>query len=197
MKAFVKFWAQSALSVVLVTFAASPASAQTPAPASPSAAQSAFLAASFSQVVQGREVWITTSKGPRLKVRVTEMVPAGLTVSGKDGQTQTIRFEDISRIEKATHRIRTHTFIGLGIGAGFGGLGALFCDGSEGCAASIFTTYAALGAGIGALNGAIKNSLNKDDDLIYQAGIRTTTTMTFGPILSRAKKGVAFTVSWR
>ena len=125
------------------------------------------------------------------------MVPTGLTVTDPTGQNQTIRFEDISRMEKVTHRIRTHSLIGLGIGAGFGLLGAAFCDGEEGCFATGFAVYAGIGTAIGAVNGAIKNSLNKDDDLIYEAGVRTTTTLTFAPILSRTKKGVAFTVSWR
>lgn len=199
MTPYVTFLAQSAaVSAFLVSLTASPAFAQTPAPGAQSItpAQSAFLSASFSQVVAGREIWITTSKGPRLKARVVGLAPTGLTVTDGTGQNQTIRFEDISRIEKATHRVRTHTFIGLGIGAGFGAIGAPFCD-EGGCVATIIGVYAGIGAGIGAINGAIKNSLNKDDDLIYEAGARTTTTIMVAPILSRTKKGVAFTLSWR
>jgi hypothetical protein len=39
--------------------------------------------------------------------------------------------------------------------------------------------------------------MNKDDDLIYQASPRTSTVMSVTPILSRTRKGVAFSVTWR
>ena len=204
MSAFARFSAQLAIaSAVLAAFAASPAAAQVPAPAAApplTAAQTAFLGASFAQVAQGREVWITTTSGPRLKAKVIGTVATGLNVSDKHGQKQTIRFEEINMVQKATHRVRTHTFIGLGVGGGLGLLGLAFCAGEgdeDGVCASFVLTYALIGTGIGALNGAIQNNLNRDDDLIYKAGARTTITKAIAPILTRTRKGVAFTMSWR
>ena len=188
-------WA--AASAVLTALAAPPASAQTPTPAQSTVtgAQSAFLGAAFATVVNGREVWITTSNGSRLKARVAGVAPAGLTVTPASGQGQTIRYDDITRIQKVSHRLRTGVIVGLSVGAGFGALGAGLCD--EGaCAAALIGTYAAIGTGIGALAGAIRNSVNRDDDLVYVAGTRTT-TLAMTPIVSRTRKGVAFSVSWR
>ena len=195
----VKAFLQSAtISAFLIALSASAASGQTPAPApSISGVQATFLAGAFTQAVHDREVWITTSNGSRLKARVTSMIPTGLTVTATDGQAQTIRFEDITRMERVTHRIRNHMTAGLIIGSGLGLLGAAFCDGDSGCFGAIFGFYAGAGVGIGALNGYIRNRVNRDDDIIYDAGIRSTTTMALAPILSRTRKGAAFTMTWR
>jgi hypothetical protein len=173
------------------------ASAQTSAPAPAVSSQSAFLGASFAQSFQGREVWITTSTGPRLKARLGVVAPSGLNVTAADGQGRTIPFGEITRIEKSTHRIRNHMIAGAIIGGGLGFVGLFACDGDPGCAATAFGFYAGIGVGIGALNGAIRNSVNRDDDLIYQAGVRTTTAMTVAPILSRERKGVSLSLAWR
>jgi hypothetical protein len=188
----------AAIFLVLMVWVASPAWAQTPAPAPPAATtQAEFLGASFAQSFQGREVWITKFDGSRQRAHVGTVVPAGLTLTSKDGQGQTIRFGEIARIEKVTHRMRNHVIAGLIIGGGFGLLGSIACDGDAACHTLVPTIYAGLGMGIGALNGAARNSMNKDDDLIYQASPRTSTVMSVTPILSRTRKGVALSVTWR
>lgn len=202
MAAFVKILVQSPIaSVLLLALAASPVAAQVPPPAAaPTAAQSAFLGGSFMQVAQGRELWFTTSAGTRFKARVTGMVATGLNVTEKNGQSLTVRFEEIRMLQKVTHRVRTHTLIGLGVGGGLGLLGSALCagEGDEGATCAAFLlTYATIGTGIGALNGAIQNNLNRDDDLIYKAGAHTTVTKAIAPILTRTRKGVAFTMTWR
>ena len=191
----------AAISAVLLFLASSPASAQTAPPAAapaPTAAQSAFLGATFAQAVHGREVWITTSDGSRLKARVVAVAPTGLTVTGTSGQGRTLRFEEIARLQKVSHRLRTHTIVGLSVGTGIGLLGAIACEGEGdgGCGAAVLLSYAGIGLGIGALNGAIRNAVNRDNDLIYDAGLRTT-TLAIAPMLSPTRKGVAFTMTWR
>ena len=161
---------------------------------SPASAQSAFLGATFAQAVHGREVWITTSDGSRLKARVVAVAPTGLRVTGTSGQGRALRFEEIARLQEVSHRLRTHMIVGLSVGTGIGLLGATACEG--GCGAAVLATYAGVGLGIGALNGAIGNAANRDNDLIYDAGLRTT-TLAIAPVLSPTRKGVAFTMTWR
>ena len=178
--------------LVLVTWAGV-ASAQAPVPAASS--QFEFLGVSFAQAFQGREVWITTSDGSRLKARIGVVAPTGLNVTAAHGQGQTIRFAEIKRIEKVSHRLRNHTLAGLIIGSGLGLLGMAAC-GDDGACAGALVVYAGIGTGIGALNGAIRNNLNRDDDLIYQVGARTT-VLAVTPILSRGSRGAALSLTWR
>lgn len=67
---YVKWFLRTvALPAFLVTLTASQALGQTPATAVPGSgsAQLTFLGDTFAQVVQGREVWITTANGQRQK----------------------------------------------------------------------------------------------------------------------------------
>lgn len=184
----------AAVLLVLVTVARV-AAAQTPAPAS--SPQLEFLGASFAQAFRGREVWITTSNGQRQKARLGLAFPAGLNVTPADGQVRTIPFAEITRIEKVTHRLRNHMVAGAIIGSGLGLLGVFACDGDGACTASAFGVYGGIGVGIGALNGAIRNRANRDDDLIYLGGGAPTTAWAVGPMLSRERKGVVFSLAWR
>jgi hypothetical protein len=183
------------VSLGLATILPGVASAQSPPP-QPASSQLEFLGVSFAQAYQGREVWITAAGGPRFKARVGTVGADGLTVNPANGQPRTIRFPEISKVEKVTHRLRNHTLTGLVIGSGLGLVGLFACDDDAACAAEAFLFYGGIGAGIGALNGAIRNSLNRDDDLIYQAAARTT-TFAVTPIVSPTRKGVAFSMGWR
>jgi len=183
----------AAVFLALMTVA-SVASAQTPAPASQ---QLEFLGASFAQAFQGREVWITTSNGQRQKARLGLAFPAGLNVTPADGQVRTIPFAEIRKIEKVTHRMRNHMVAGAIIGSGLGLLGAFACEDDGACVAALFGVYAGIGVGVGALNGAIRNNVNRDDDLIYRGGGAPTMAWAVSPVVSRGRKGVMFSLSWR
>ena len=195
------FTGLTVLSAVLIALAAPAALAQVTVPVAPATpAQSAFLGTAFSTVASGREVWITTSNGSRMKVRVGLVGPTGLSVTETSGRGQTVRFEEITRIQKVQHRLRTGTIVGLAVGAGLGALAAATCGGDGdtegGCVGFFLLTYAGIGAGIGALAGAIRNHANRDDDAVYVAGVRTT-TVAFAPILSRTRKGATLSITWR
>jgi hypothetical protein len=189
--------ARSALiSTALLALPTMLASAQTPAQAQAAGLTPAeFTGTSFAQVFQGREAWITMSNGTRTKAVLGRVAPAGLIVTA-NGQSYTLRLGEISRIDKVTHRLRNHTIAGLTIGCGLGLFGIAACDGEAGCAFGFIAAYGGMGVGIGALNGAVRNSMNRDDDLIYLAGARDA-PVAVTPIMSRARQGVALTLSWR
>ena len=182
------------VSMALVALAAPAASAQAPTPAA-TPAQTAFLGTAFATFVNGRELWITSSTGSRLKARVTTVTPAGLTLTESGGKSQTVPFGDIARMQRVSHRVRTATIVGMSVGTGFGAIGAGFCD-SGGCAATLIFAYMGIGAGIGALAGAIRNSANRDDDTVFEAGNRMP-TVALTPIVSKTRKGAAVTITWR
>jgi hypothetical protein len=197
MTAWVKSFAGSmVMSAMLIALTAPAASAQVSIPPDANPAQSVFLGTAFATAVNGKELWITTANGSRQKARVTAVAPTGLTVSGTGGQGQTLLFGDITRIQKVKHRLRTGTLAGLAVGAGLGALGIAACDGEASCATGFLVSYAAIGAGVGALAGAIRNHANRTDDIVFEAGPRTT-TVAFAPVLSRTTKGAALTLTWR
>jgi hypothetical protein len=196
MTASVKSFAGSmVMSAALIALAAPAASAQVAIPAVANPAQSVFLGTAFATAVNGKELWITTASGSRTKARVTAVAATGLTVTGTAVQGQTIAFGDITKIQKVKHRVRTGTVAGLVVGAGLGAIGLAACDGGS-CATAFLLTYAGIGAGIGALAGAIRNNANRSDDIVFEAGPRTT-TVAFAPILSRTRKGAALSITWR
>jgi hypothetical protein len=56
----------------------------------------------------------------------------------------------------------------------------------------------AIGAGVGAGIGAAIDATHRKADVIFDSKLRTTTTtMSIAPILSRTRKGVAFSMTWR
>jgi hypothetical protein len=184
----------AALVIIVTLFAVPRAAAQTAPPP-----QSALFTAALGTAANGQAVWLTTSNGSRLKIRVAAVAPTGLAVTESNGQGHTVPFEDITRIEKVQHRLRKNTTVGAVVGAGLGGWGALFCGQSlgDGCQAQILLTYVGIGAGIGALTGSIKNAVHRADDILYDAGTRTRTTVALTPIFSRSHKGAAFSIAWR
>jgi len=202
------FTGSMVMSATLIALAAPVASAQEPVAAAPAAtlaaadqsvsSHTAFFSTAFATALNGRqEVWITLSDGSQMKGRVTAVAPTGLTVTGISGQGQTVPFGDITKIQKVSTRLRKNTLVGLGVGLGLGAYGALFCgQARSGCQAPLIATYASVGAGIGALTGAIKNALHRDEDIVYDAA-RRTKTVALTPIVSRTRKGAAMSITWR
>ena len=186
-------WVTAALVTALVTPV--PASAQTTA--LPGTAE-------FARLVQGKKVIVTTSDGKERKgkfeVSSTGLLIEGRAIAGRMTEgAQVVPFDQIVRVTAASR----HRGLGLGIAIGLGaGVGlslpiVMSCWGDE-CGESLAGVFAmgAIGAGIGAAFGALSDRRNRDKHVIYEAKPRTT-TMSFAPILSKAQKGVAFSMTWR
>jgi len=137
-----------------------------------------------------------TADGVQHRGVVASLSTAGLVL--EDGGPATIPFSKIGRVEKVTHRVRNGTLIGLASGAGFGIWGALMCedDAAPGCAVQLVALLSGIGAGAGAGVGALIHAATKGGDVLYEAP-GPAPTVSFAPILSRTRKGVAFVVAWR
>jgi hypothetical protein len=117
----------------------------------------------------------------------------------KDAKTRVVvPFDQIVRVQKNSYRIRHHTLIGLAVGAAVGLWVACSADdcSSDPIWLPIAGGGAGIGAGIGSGVGAILNAINHDSDILYDNN-RRTTTMTVAPILSPARKGIVFQMTWR
>jgi hypothetical protein len=186
------------LSVALFAWAPPVAVAQTPTAGAP--AQTVLLGTpEFARLIQGKKVRITTLEGKRVD-GVFAVVPAGLLVgptarAGRQTPGTMVPFDQIARVERVSspHRgLRNGLLIGLGVGGGLALLGESLCEGE--CRGSVL--LAASGAGVGAGIGALVDALSRTDNVIYDAG-RRTTTMALSPILSPKRKGLTFSITWR
>ena len=188
------------LSIGITAFAFSTAAAQTVAPGG-APAPSTSAVPSWAPAIQGQNVWISAD-GTRVRGLVTSIAGTSLVLL-EDGVPTTIDYKKIVRVEKSSHRLRNGTLIGLVSGAGIGVAYAVaYCSDSL-CYAEDFAGltaltgfYAGLGAGAGVGIGAIVNASKKRGDVIYDSR-RSTTTISFAPILSPTRKGVAFSMTWR
>jgi hypothetical protein len=109
-------------------------------------------------------------------------------------QHASLPLDQIVTIVEVSHRIRNGMVNGLAAGMSVGLLSYLGndCFGGPDCGAR-FWGYTGLGVGAGALVGALMNK-NKDRDLLYDTGRKTT--LSFAPIISPTKRGLAFSMTW-
>jgi hypothetical protein len=202
----------AALSVVITLFAATLAAAQssnaalTQAPVSPSpslAPQAPFLGTpAFAHQVEGKQAWLTTVDGTRIHGRIVDQSATGLTVDSSTPWNVTARttvpFAQIEKIEvvRENHSVRNGILIGI---AGFGGAailqGLAFGCGDESDCQYVMAVSVITGAAAGVAGGFMTRG-NRNPQLIYEAK-RRTSTMALMPILSRTRKGVAFSMTWR
>jgi hypothetical protein len=149
--------------------------------------------AAFAQLVEGKDVWITTTDGVKRRGDVAVVTGNGLILTGS--QHALLPFDQVVTIVEVSHRIRNGVVNGLAAGMSVGLLNCVASGRYEDsdCGASIWG-LTGLGVGAGALVGVLMNR-NKDRDLLYDAGRKTT--MSFAPILSPSRQGVAFSMTWR
>jgi hypothetical protein len=192
----------SVVSMAITLFAASIGSAQTQAPsASATPAPIVVLSSTaFAAQVQGRKVWLTMSDGLRRKGRVKTMSSAGMTLTGVTPAP--VPFDRIERLENVTHRVRNGAiggfllvFLPATIIVSVGYCEDVGCSGSGEVLARA-SLYGGLGALAGAAIGAAVNAHNRTRDVLYNAPHRTT-SISLAPILSPARKGIAFSMTWR
>jgi len=148
----------------------------------------------FAQLVEGKDVWITTVDGTKRRGEIAVVTANHVILTGP--QHASLPDEQIVNIVEVSHRIRNGMVNGLAAGMSVGLLNyyASSCWEGSDCGAA-FWGYTGLGVGAGALVGVLMN-MDKDRDLLYDTG-RKTTTLSFAPILSPTRKGLAFTMTWR
>jgi hypothetical protein len=160
-------------------------------PSSPSSSR--LDTAAFAERVEGKDVWITTADGAKRRGEIAVVNGNGLILTGP--QHASLPFDQIGRIVEVSHRIRNGMVNGVAAGMSIGLLNCVANTSYEDsdCGAS-FWGLSGVGLGAGALVGVLMNQ-NKDRDLLYDSR-RKTTTLSFAPILSPTRKGMAFTMTW-
>ena len=177
---------------------ATAAGAQTPESPAPST-QSSFLATpAFAEIVNRKSLVIRTKDGRDYEGHFK--ISGNTLVLADTNMITTVGFDEITRIQKSTFRMRKHALIGLGVGAGVGAASAAALAGDcYDCGGAYFllvTAYAGIGASIGTGVGAILNRINVWNDVVYDVGTRAR-TLAVAPILSPSRKGVSVVMTWR
>lgn len=151
----------------------------------------AISTATFADQVKGKRVLVTTIDGRQFDGHV-QATSAGLqTDSGI-----TLSSDQIKRVQLVTHRVEKGLLIGLAGGLAIG-VGSYFGSCEDECANSALVLGPAIGAGIGAALGAAGNASHRRSDVLFEAKPKTSTTFSVAPILSKTRKGVAVSLSWR
>ena len=108
---------------------ATPAAAQTLAPP-PTSPLSFLTTPAFADLVNKKSLVVRTKDGGIYEGHFR--ISANTLVMSNAQADTTLRFDEITRIQKSTYRIRTHVLIGTGVGAVAGGILAADYCGADG-----------------------------------------------------------------
>lgn len=149
----------------------------------------------------GERAWITTEDGREVDGEVVERSAATLTVRTPTS-TVAFRVDDVNAID-TTDRIRN----GAVLGARIGGLGALapsvlvtglICSLDDGCSArevvAVNALFIGIGTGVGAVTGALADSLRERREPLYRRG--GSTSVSLAPLIGRHRLGGGAVIRW-
>lgn len=143
----------------------------------------------------GHVVWVTMFDGRELKGRLTASGSGTLDLSQADGVT-TIALAEIRQIESTdslSDGARRGALVG-GLGLGILAYRA-FLNSSESDGAPVAgIMLGGIGAGLGALGGAMVDSFVEGRQVVYRAPARPT--LTIAPLVSRQANGVIAHLAW-
>ncbi|MBS1816817.1 MAG: hypothetical protein JSU08_02710 [Acidobacteria bacterium] len=125
----------------------------------------------------------TSVKGTFVGARPEQLT---LRVGSKDLEVTPAHVREIRK--RRQDSLSNGARIGLAVGAGFGALGALMCDG---CTATVSIPFALIYGGIGAGIGTGLDALVQEDAVIYASPARRAASrMRIGPLVDARRRGV-------
>jgi hypothetical protein len=150
--------------------------------------------ATFSNVDVGQTAWITMADGRLWKGRVATISTTTLELTHAKTTTPLL-LADVRKIE-APDRITDGALRGtlIGMAAGIPAfIAALSWDDDPGFALMVGFGWTGLGAGMGAVVGAIADSFHEGRRTVYDAG---KASVTLSPIVTKKGAGVGATIRW-
>lgn len=150
------------------------------------------------RVRTGQHVWVTQSDGVVVEGAIGDLTPSSMEIVRRDGRTSV----EIVRVRKVEipDSLRDGSVRGTLIGAaGFGVYGALIasaiceCDDLE-TAAGLTILFAGMGAGGGALIGALSDSLHVGRRVILDRS--TGATISVAPLFGHNRRGAIAAIRW-
>jgi hypothetical protein len=150
--------------------------------------------ATFSNVEVGQTTWVTMADGRLWKGRISGLSTRTLELTHANGTTL-LPVADVRKIE-APDRIIDGVLRGtvIGLTAGIPAfIGALSWDDDPGFALMVGLGWSGIGAGMGAVIGAVADSFHEGRRVVYDAG---QSSVTFSPIVSRRGAGIGAVIRW-
>ena len=140
----------------------------------------------------GSNVEVTNTRGWVYTGKLVLTSPTEITLVDGGRQIR-VPFAEIRQVERRHSNVPKATLIGLGVGLGFGAvvLATGGCTEDAGTfALECMTEFAGIGAGVGALTGAML----RRSEVVYRASHRPT--LTLAPVLSGRRAGLFGTFRW-
>jgi hypothetical protein len=149
------------------------------------------------RVRTGERIWVTTADGRTLEGQVGDVSPASIEVLQRSGST-TIGMTEVQRVMVpdgvSDGAVRGALAGGAGMGLFAGRYATAICECHDNTAVVITMAFAGLGAGSGALIGAIADSFHAGRRTIFD---RTSgTNATIAPIVTRSQFGATAAFRW-
>jgi hypothetical protein len=152
----------------------------------------------LARVRSNRIVWVTVQDGREYKGQVVSRSPDALTLRHPGGAT-TIATSDISVIEtpdSLVNGVWIGAVAGGAVGAAVGGgIGDFACEGSGGCVFFGAVLVGGIGGGIGALAGAVVDSIRDGRQTLFERRVGPRASVTLAPVIGR-NRGIAGVVRW-
>lgn len=154
--------------------------------------------ATFSQIEVGQTAWVTMADGHLWKGTIVDMSMTTVDLA-RAGVTTSLPLADVRKIEapdRITDGAKRGAYIGLSAGIPMFIGSWAWCDGGSDCAGwaiAAGAVWSGIGAGMGALIGAIADSFHEGRRVVYEAG---KPSLSIAPIVSRHGTGMGAVIRW-
>lgn len=145
----------------------------------------------------GDTVYVTDRTEQRIKGKLAGVTGSSVTLT-VHGSRREFALQDLREIRvRQSDRLRNGALIGLGAGIGAGLLGIRqTCDlPDRECAVIAGTVLVPIGAGLGALTGAVVDALIHKSSLVYQNPAQgPRAAVSFSPLVGAGRRGLALAI---
>jgi hypothetical protein len=152
--------------------------------------RAALRAPSLEPAPRGPTVTVRLADGARRQGELISLTTAEVVIAD-EGRTQAFPLNNVARVERRTHNVRSGVLWGLVIGFAGGYLSSCGSGDEDDCWPEAGALFAGIGAGTGALIGAGMNRAGAESRVLYPAPV---SSVSIAPRVSPSRAGVDLTV---
>ena len=143
----------------------------------------------------GREVHVVSMDHSRQTGHLVSIDDTHVTINGRDGQVS-IPKKDVQGVRLVSHVFRDSTVVGLGVGVATGVVWGLAASGGEDGAYALegALMFGGIGAGAGAVVGAVLNLTGAEKRTVYLGPAKAT--LNLAPAVGKGRVGFTGLLTW-